>query len=476
MFSSAAKVLHLFGCRGARSTSSRFRAARVDAIQVPTSDFHERTSSLVIRGDDENRPVVRNFSASARASQHTVLQLDGTQSQNATIEVQDDGRILEVTWRDNTHSRYHGIWLRHNCQCSDCKQAFSGQSLIEVSEIDPSQLKISNAKLIDDMLEVEWDEGQTVHHGKVPIHLLHENCYSEEARRRRKDESRIKQLHGGVIPRHCYHDIVKSDTAMLSWLQSINDYGLAVVTDIPLHEGAVVEFAELVSPVQFGIYGKTYDIKYNPEPINIAYSSVPLGFHTDYIYLEAPLGVHLLHCLRFDPEVKGGESIFVDAFLVAEELREKHPDHFETLVRVPATFQKIHVDRDFPVYMKFQTPTITVNHEKEIVAVRWGPYFEAPLQVAEEDVLPYYQAQHVFGKLLQQSETRLKYRLQPGECVTFNNRRLLHGREGFTLNGGMRFFKGCYLNIDEVKSKTQLLMITEGTGKLAKRVGNHCFL
>ena len=49
--------------------------------------------------------------------------------------------------------------------------------------------------------------------------------------------------------------------------------------------------------------------------------------------------------LRFDPEVEGGESIFVDAFEVAKDLRKQFPDDFNNLVRIPATFQKIHFER-----------------------------------------------------------------------------------------------------------------------------------
>ena len=37
--------------------------------------------------------------------------------------------------------------------------------------------------------------------------------------------------------------------------------------------------------------------------------------------------------------------MLLDMLPVVEELREKFPEHFQTLVRVPATFQKIHYDR-----------------------------------------------------------------------------------------------------------------------------------
>ena len=48
---------------------------------------------------------------------------------------------------------------------------------------------------------------------------------------------------------------------------------------------------------------------------------------------------------RFDECVEGGESVLLDAFAVVEELREKQPHLFDTLARVPATFERIHYNR-----------------------------------------------------------------------------------------------------------------------------------
>ena len=64
--------------------------------------------------------------------------------------------------------------------------------------------------------------------------------------------------------------------------------------------------------------------------------------------------VQLLHCRRFSDGVRGGESTFLDGFLVAEELRRRRPDAFATLLRVPATFQKIHYARASPAHIVCQ--------------------------------------------------------------------------------------------------------------------------
>ena len=39
-----------------------------------------------------------------------------------------------------------------------------------------------------------------------------------------------------------------------------------------------------------------------------------------------------------------------------------------------------------------------------------------------------YKAHHRFGNLLHDDKFQIKFRLEPGDIFSFNNRRLLHGR------------------------------------------------
>ena len=46
-----------------------------------------------------------------------------------------------------------------------------------------------------------------------------------------------------------------------------------------------------------------------------------------------------------DECVTGGDSVVTDVLAVVEKMRVTHPHHFATLVRVPATYHRIHSDR-----------------------------------------------------------------------------------------------------------------------------------
>ena len=163
--------------------------------------------------------------------------------------------------------------------------------------------------------------------------------------------------------------------------------GLNVVRNVPMAEGQVRRLAELIAPVQRTIYGEIFDVKVETNPINIAYSDAELGFHQDLVYYESPPGMQFLHCLRFDDCITGGESRFLDIMRATRMFRRLHPLHFDTLARIPATFQKVHFERSRPVCMVYRRPHIVLANattssaqQSKIVAVNWAPPFEGPLK------------------------------------------------------------------------------------------------
>ncbi|XP_067682429.1 probable gamma-butyrobetaine dioxygenase [Haliotis asinina] len=379
------------------------------------------------------------------------------------------GRSLDVEWSDGSKSRFHGMWLRHNCHCPDCKQVDSGQKTLDIVNIPPD-ISIESVAISGADVELRWSCG---HVGRVPLQYLRSNCYSQEARHKRAAQVRLTdECTAKSIPALSYSDVMQSQTHSLKWLTLINQYGLCLLTGVPLEQNMVTKVAELIDRPQHTIYGDSFDVVSTPRPINIAYSSVGLDLHMDLVYYESPPGLQLLFARRFDKCVEGGESVFLDVFRVAEDFRKQNPGHFQSLVEVPATFQKVHYDRESPVHITFQRPHIVLNNSNEIVNVNWAPAFEGPLSIPEVDVERYYDAYQSFAKAIEASPHTLTYRLQEGDVVVFNNRRMLHGRHSFTLNGGSRLLEGCYVHIDHFKSKLQVLSNTVGDGHPARRVGN----
>ncbi|XP_054758399.2 2-(trimethylamino)ethylphosphonate dioxygenase-like [Lytechinus pictus] len=275
----------------------------------------------------------------------------------------NDNKILIFTWSDGVVSRYNTSWLRINCHCSACKQPDSGQRLINITDF-PAHLTIQTSSYQHDgesgFIRVKFIE-EDDHECIIPVTWLKQHSYSPidlEVKARLRD---VKYL-DSTIKSFGWADVTSSESDLFEWLDHLNTYGVTILNNVPLNHESVTKVANLIGPVTETLYGPSFDVRSEDKPINVAYSSVSLGFHIDLAYYESPPGLQLLHCLQFDNVVTGGESIFIDAFYIAEEFRRKFPHHFDSLTRIPATFQKFHFERANPAAYIYQRPHINVNH------------------------------------------------------------------------------------------------------------------
>jgi len=82
------------------------------------------------------------------------------------------------------------------------------------------------------------------------------------------------------------------------------------------------------------------------------------------------------------------------------------------------------------------------------------------MHVSPEDAVQLYDAYLTFGKMLRDPENQIEHKMKPGDVITFNNSRVLHGRSEFTITGqGSRFLSGIYLDWDIIYSRMRVLAI-----------------
>jgi gamma-butyrobetaine dioxygenase len=200
--------------------------------------------------------------------------------------------------------------------------------------------------------------------------------------------------------------------------------------------------------------------------------------HVDLAYCEAPPGLQILHCAAFDAAVAGGESTLLDGWHAAELLRARDPAAFATLGRVPAGFEKVHYAREVPVHMTAERPHFALR-EGEVAAIFWAPMFEAPLRArcARRALGALFRAKAAFARVLRGLERDgsgafLEARLEVGEALVFNNRRMLHGRRAIAGPGARRLV-GAYVGADEWRSRLAVLRAQRGeAGPPMRRVGD----
>ena len=200
--------------------------------------------------------------------------------------------------------------------------------------------------------------------------------------------------------------------------------------------------------------------------------------------MKQPPGLQLLHCLESSSQ--GGDSLFVDAFSAAEQIRRRDSLSFNILSRFPITFQYLTLGRAYfdtkPILEHVPYNPVShifaVNLKKlqntsnqrsgtrtqcdRYANVNWSPMFQAPFGVdlrqwrtADGDSLKAFtKAAAFFRNVTKHSNNLFEYALKPGECVMFDNRRVLHGRKGYT---GSRWLKGAYLDKDDFHARWRAL-------------------
>ncbi|KAL9191089.1 hypothetical protein ACHAXT_000795 [Thalassiosira profunda] len=322
-----------------------------------------------------------------------------------------------------------------------------------------------------------------------------------------------------------YHSIIGGEGQILreglfALLHSVFRDGAAIISGTPLSAKTTAEISHICRTVEAlgddelpvakvakamsggelshgALYGNVFHVRVGErDSNNVAYTSEALCPHQDLAYYESPPGMQLLHCAAMGNAVEGGESTLIDAMAAAHRLREVRPQSFECLVRCPATFVK---QRD-GACLTYRRPHIVLAEDggstgldREIAAVFWSPPFEGPVCLPPDMVDRYYEAYADFERMLNGSadgdspddelsqyahDFTWERKLDPGDMLVFNNRRMVHGRRGFSGAQGASFEEsqrhlvGCYTNIDDTLNSYRVLLRERDYAMPILNVGN----
>ncbi|HEY6346759.1 MAG TPA: TauD/TfdA family dioxygenase [Bryobacteraceae bacterium] len=245
-----------------------------------------------------------------------------------------------------------------------------------------------------------------------------------------------------------YASVQHDDQAKAAWLAALIRDGIAFLRGVPQVEQEVENAARLLGYITETNYGRFFDVRETASPNNLAYTSVTLGVHTDNPYREPVPGYQMLHCLIAAAE--GGESVFVDGFSVASQLREEDAAAFATLAKTLVQFTFRDAQTDLTAYRRLVKlddsgcPTAIHYNNRSISTAR------VPADHAEE----FYRAYRSFAHRLRSAQFEFRVTLEPGDLVAFDNHRVLHGRTSFR---GSRLLQGCYVAHDGVASSLAVL-------------------
>lgn len=325
-------------------------------------------------------------------------------------------------------------WLRDACRCAECRSEANDQHLLNNSDLEGWQV-----------VERSYGSGEThavLGNADGEIH----RCYIPENVLADGDSKTLwGSAHHTVLKERAEANSKDTD----SFIQSLHEHGIALINGMGTEPGEVLRFAARIGFVRETNYGRLFDVLAEPDPINLAYTPVGLPLHTDNPYRDPSPTVQLLHCLAAADT--GGNSHFADGFHAAERLRREYPEYFAVL----STTQLMFRFHDNAVDLRDSKPMIQTDAAGRICAIHVNHRsMEVPkLGVAQSRL--FYAAYHRFTELLSAPEAIVKLLLQPGELIAFDNRRVLHGREGFNVTA-RRHLQGCYIDADAIESAARM--------------------
>ncbi|WP_330294564.1 2-trimethylaminoethylphosphonate dioxygenase [Streptomyces sp. NBC_00503] len=353
-------------------------------------------------------------------------------------------------------------WLRDNCPCAECRDPRTGQKLFQITEL-PAGLAIGSvheAPTADGGpgWEVVWQPDG--HHSVYAVEWLdaHAPDGAGSSAGARAGDGRTeadKQLWAaadlaGRIPEVRWDAYISSREVRERALDSVVRLGFVLLRDVPCRDRMVLDVARTFGFVRETNYGELFEVRVEADPNNLAFTGARITPHTDNPYRDPVPTLQLLHCLR--NEAQGGDSGLVDGFHAASLLREREPEAFEALTRVPVEF----AFADARTELRAHQPLIGVDPLGRVREVRFNnrsiSTLHQPAAVLEE----FYAAYRLFGEILERPELRLDFRLAPGDCVVFDNTRLLHARTAFAESGG-RHLQGTYADLDGLLSTLAVL-------------------
>ena len=344
-------------------------------------------------------------------------------------------------------------WLRASCPCPACLDPGSGQRLVSITD-QRADVGFGSVTEYADWFEVTFEPDG--HRASISKSWL-TAALAPIPDGRTEDAKRLWAAadFGDGPPQGRWDRYGADGEHRAACLESLLTDGFVLLRDVPARPGMVLEVAASMGFVRETNYGKLFDVQAKVDPANLAFTALAIAPHTDNPYRDPVPTVQLLHCLTSAAE--GGDSGLVDGFAAAGLLRGEDPAAFAVLTSTPVTFRYTDAMADLRATM----PMIGLNPRGRIREVRCNNRSLQPLgspagPPGSADADAFYRAYRAFARVLARPELMLTFRLEPGDCVVFDNTRVLRARTSFTA-AGHRHLQGCYADLDGVASTLAVL-------------------
>lgn len=354
-------------------------------------------------------------------------------------------------------------FLRDNCTCPECYHPTSKQRLIPTFQkipLDVAALKVEESDL---GIHVQWSDG-------------HESSFGADWLMKHLRPQVLRPLHKLwnaselMLEKYEFQKVIKQDESLSCFIQELWSTGLVLMKDADKKFGVVEKFGDRASCVGLRVtnYGKTFRVLTKLNPSNVAYTSGKLELHSDLCFYRYKPDIQMLHCIQ--QAKSGGNNTFVDAFRVARDFEKVYPVEFDLLSSLPFTYMDVGTDAFGTFDLRCERPLIEMDAtKKHILSIHLTNHTRDAYMNSTDAKLDIelMDAYYKFNRMINDPKYVFEYQLKPGEIMTFDNNRVLHGRTAYNMDDQSnpqsaqleetRQLEGGYLDWDLVYSKLRTL-------------------
>lgn len=355
------------------------------------------------------------------------------------------GGVILVNWSDGVVSEFDETWLYENCYCPDCVHPSTHERIFHITERSCPGVKNISAR--QNLITIEWSDQHISTFAAGWLRSYHHNQSDYDDPSTRYQSWDVSSLN---LAEYHFNDLQKIHL-LSSVIENLLKFGAIVITNAPNAPDSVTKVASYLGKVRATNFGESFEIQMKQNPISNADTEMEFLPHTDIAHHASPPGFQLLHFMV--NSACGGESTLTDGYKVYTYLAKNEPECLEELKK--------------PIFLfRFQDQTCDHLYKGRIIelddfgnfsSIRFDPIGIQPMLGPTSSVRKQRIAIKTLMEILVKDEFRYRRKFESGDIVIFENTRLLHGRTAFKAGDGERKLKGCYVDLGDVVSTSQVL-------------------
>lgn len=453
-------------------------------ITDPLADLHLAWESFEPRiRFDQSQPAPKTDWDHGRAIDVYPLKGYSSDAESITIHFYGEDWVGQGDWSMELSKQY----LRDICRCSKCISPSSGRKTFATCDVPAApQLRDPDTESIklsaDGSLEITWEHDFLTGDKHISVYpkiflnrlAKYNGRAYNPARPRRTPWDDALFTHNMESRIITYHGWMQGGLHFAQAISNLLIYGLVFMRGVPQSRHAVQGIAEKIGHLSSTIRGLTWDVISQPEEEHLEGKNQYLRLHQDLLYCYKPPRVKFLHCVKND--CQGGVSLFSDGLCAAVRLKREDMRSFKALSEQSVTYSYENAGN----YLESRRRVIHKSTGPDSLTVSWSPAFQGAFQGAfriKENPKPWLprktsphdqaepgsehkalqvwsSAARAFRDRVESPEHVVKYRLRPGDCVIFDNSRILHGRTEVDASAGLRHLRGAYVDEETLRSAT----------------------